>query len=132
MSVDLKATPEVTSQEKVVTNQKDVVSDKVPKAESHPVLQGDDAKNAIQVLKNDKYIKLKFPKVTRLDIDPQVGNQHYVCFSFLPSKGAMPDKDNIYGLVKFRGAFAHETEAQSQCEKIIREVDSNHEVTIAY
>ena len=48
--------------------------------------------------------------------------------SFVPSSGAKPDKDQIYGMMKVRGVYATEEEANERADFIIRNVDSYHEI----
>jgi hypothetical protein len=52
--------------------------------------------------------------------------------SFIPAKGAKPDKDNIYGMMKIRGVFASEQEANDRAEFIIKNVDSYNEIFHTY
>lgn len=118
--------------DKNIVNTKDLVTDKVPKLTQHRDLTESEVQEAKKELVNSKFINFKFPKVTRLDVDPQVSNQNYFVSSFIPSKGAVPDKDGIFGLFKMRGAFSHEYEAQAHCENIIAKIDSNNELTIGY
>jgi len=74
----------------------------------------------------------KFPRVERQFCDPLYSNQVYCLHSFVPSKGATPDKDGIYGMVKCRGTFASVEEANSRAEYLIRNVDSYHQVYTGY
>lgn len=75
---------------------------------------------------------LKFAQVDRYYADPFLQNQKITLVSFVPSKGAKPDKDNIYGMMKVRGVFATEEEANERAEFLIRNVDSYHEIYHAY
>jgi cell division protein FtsL len=52
--------------------------------------------------------------------------------SFVPAKGAVPDSDGVYGMVKIRGTFATEEEAMLRAEYLIRNVDSYHSVYHTY
>lgn len=74
----------------------------------------------------------KFPRVEKKFSDPPIPGQSICIHSFVPSKGATPDKDGIYGMVKFRGAFATEREAMEHSENIIRNVDSYHSLYFSY
>ena len=69
-----------------------------------------------------------YPKLERVYVDPPLINQTYSLHSFLPSKGAKPDKDGIYGMVKFRGAFQTKEEAFRRAELLIRTADSYHKI----
>ncbi len=94
------------------------------------VEQGD---NAVKTLVRKEFTDLKFPKVTRLRKDPPCpGNQHYCLHTFIPSKGATPDKDNIFGIMKCRGTYSNLSEADQWMNKLVREVDSNHEIWCSY
>lgn len=70
----------------------------------------------------------KFPRVEKFYADPAVANQTYALVSFLPAKGATPDADGVYGMMKVRGTFANEDEAMLRAEWLIRNVDSYHEI----
>ena len=74
----------------------------------------------------------KFPKVERLYADPPIPQQKYGLFSFVPSKGATPDKDGFYGFAKLRGNYDTQREADEKAEEIIRKVDSYHKIYYTY
>jgi len=74
----------------------------------------------------------KFPRVEKRFADPPINGQSICIHSFVPAKGATPDKDGIYGMVKFRGAFATERDAMEHAENIIRNVDSYHSLYFSY
>jgi hypothetical protein len=74
----------------------------------------------------------KFPRVEKRFADPPISGQNICIHSFVPSKGATSDKDGIYGMVKFRGAFATEREAMEHSEHIIRNVDSYHSLYFSH
>ena len=74
----------------------------------------------------------KFPRVERQFADPPIHQQTFGLFSFVPSKGATPDKDGIYGFAKMRGNYATQPEAMERSEFIIRNVDSYHQIYQAY
>jgi hypothetical protein len=46
----------------------------------------------------------------------------------VPSSGATPDKDGVYGMIKVRGVFATENEANVRAEFLIRNNDSYHTI----
>lgn len=71
---------------------------------------------------------ISFTQVDRYYADPPLLNQKVTLVSFVPAKGATPDKDNIYGMMKVRGTFATEEEANQRAEFLIRNVDSYHEI----
>ena len=74
----------------------------------------------------------KFPRVERQFADPPIHQQTFGLISFVPSKGATPDKDGVYGFAKIRGNYATQIEASERSEFIIRNVDSYHEIYQAY
>ena len=73
-----------------------------------------------------------FPSVERYYADPAILNQRIGLLSFIPSKGARPDKDGFFGMLQLRGNFATEEEANERAEFIIRNVDSYHDIYHAY
>jgi hypothetical protein len=52
--------------------------------------------------------------------------------SFIPSRGAQPDKDGIFGMMKVRGVYPTEDEANERSEFLIRNIDSYHDIFHAY
>lgn len=76
---------------------------------------------------NVKCLK-KFPRVEKFYADPEISGQKICLHSFVPAKGATPDKSGVFGFVKFRGVFATEQEANDRAEEIIRNVDSYHSI----
>lgn len=70
----------------------------------------------------------KFPRVDRTYADPPPPLQKIGLISFVPSKGAKPDKNGIYGFAKLRGNYDNEMEANQRAEFIIRKVDSYHPI----
>lgn len=97
-------------------------------ARQTPPLTGEESTQAFTALKKD----LTFIRVDRRYADPPLQNQKIVLVSFVPSKTAVPDKDNIYGMMKVRGVFATEEEANEYSETLIRNVDSLHEIYHAW
>lgn len=81
---------------------------------------------------NVKDFVQKFPKFEKFYADPKYENQHHCLVSFFPSKGAKPDSDGVYGMLKVRGTFATQDEADLRAEKLIREVDSFHSIYHTY
>ena len=64
--------------------------------------------------------------------DPQIPSQIYSLHSFVPSKGSTPDKNGVYGMVKFRGSFSSIQEANERSEYLIRNVDSYNSILTGY
>jgi hypothetical protein len=72
-----------------------------------------------------KELVVKFPKVERLPVDPPLAGQNFGLFSF---KFLPKPVNGVYGFLKFRGAFANESEWLSHAKYIIRTVDSKHHI----
>lgn len=87
-------------------------------------LSDTEVEDAKAVLQKD----IRFAQVEQHYADPPQFNQKITLVSFIPSKGARPDKDNIYGMMKVRGVYATEDEANERAEFLIRNVDSYHEI----
>lgn len=90
-------------------------------------LSEEETKHAVKDLVNTAVIK-NYPKLERVYVDPPLINQVYSLHSFIPSKDAKPDKDGIYGMVKFRGTFQTKQEAFKRAETLIRTADSYHKI----
>ena len=74
----------------------------------------------------------RFPKVEKFYADPALPNQNYSLVSFVPAKGATPDRDGVFGMLKVRGTFATEDEAMLRAEYLVRNVDSYHSIFHTY
>jgi hypothetical protein len=70
----------------------------------------------------------KFARFDRLYADPTIPNQNICLHSFVPAKGASPDQDGVYGMIKIRGVFATEDEANQRAEFLIKNNDSYHKI----
>jgi hypothetical protein len=75
---------------------------------------------------------ITFTQVDRYYADPPQMNQNISLFSFIPSKGATPDKDGIFGMAKIRGVYATPDESNERAEFLIRNVDSYHDIYHTY
>jgi hypothetical protein len=95
---------------------------------NHPPLTEAETSAAMET----KVKSLIFPQIDRQYADPPLMNQKICLVSFIPSKGARPDADNIYGMMKVRGVFATEEEANERAEMLIRNHDSYHEIFHAF
>lgn len=89
-------------------------------------------KEAKKELVKDEFVKFKFPKIYKTRIDPQVNGQQYGLHSFIPAKGATPDKDGVYGIFKNRGNFNSLNEANEHCELLIRSIDSVNDIFFSF
>jgi len=72
----------------------------------------------------------KYPRSTAHNVDPEIPQQSYTLISLLPSKGATPDKDGCFGLIKVRGTFSTEAEAEKRGEFLIKDHDSMNDIDI--
>lgn len=97
-----------------------------------PVLTEEQVTQAKSELINTDFLKLSFPKVVRTRRDPPLAQQNYCVWSFVPSKGAQPDSDGCFGVMKQRGNFPTPKEAEEWCENLIRGSDSYSENVIGY
>lgn len=96
-----------------------------------PSLTEEEVKSALSELNVQTFVN-KFPRFERFYADPQLQNQNYGLVSFTPSKGASPDSDGVYGMLKVRGTFATEDEAMLRAEYLIRNGDSYHSIYNTY
>jgi hypothetical protein len=70
----------------------------------------------------------KFKRIEKLYADPPLQGQSIALFSFTPSMGAKPDQDGVYGMIKCRGVFPTQREANERAEYIFRNVDTYHKI----
>lgn len=98
---------------------------------SEPPLSKDEISEAMEQLYRTSLVS-KYPKLERSFVDPAIPLQQFGLLSFIPSKGATPDKDGIFGMAKIRGHYATEQEANERSEFIIRNVDSYHPIDLYY
>ena len=95
-------------------------------------LDDEQTENAMNMLCDNRTIDNTFPMVDRNYCDPAVPMQNYFIFSFVPTKGATPDKDGFYGFAKVRGSYATVQESEERTEYLIRNVDSFHKYYTGY
>lgn len=96
-----------------------------------PPLSEEEVVNAMEKLDDNSFVK-KFLKVERRYCDPVDQQQRIGLISFVPAKGAVPNKEGIYGFAKLRGNFPSDREASEKAESIIRNTDSYHKIYHAY
>jgi hypothetical protein len=99
--------------------------------QASPALTLTEGNEAVKVLKNTDFTD-KFPKIDRTYADPAIQLQTYGLISFVPAKGASPNKRGIYGFAKLRGNYGTLEECSQQSEYLIRYVDSYHHIFHAY
>lgn len=73
-------------------------------------------------------LQSSYPKVNRAYCDATFNNQLYSLHSFIPASGAKPDKDGVYGLLKIRGTFPSEDEANDRAVDIVQNIDSYNRI----
>lgn len=100
-------------------------------AVTHPSLGDAETTAAMSTLVNKTSIT-KFAKVERRFADPPIPGQTYCLHSFIPAKGAQPNEDGIYGMMKIRGTFSSIREADERSEQLIRKHDSYHKIYMGY
>ncbi len=96
-----------------------------------PPLNNEQVEHALNAMSEMSFVE-KFPRIERQFADPSLPLQTYGLISFVPSKGATPDKDGVYGFMKLRGNFATTQEATERAQFLLREVDSYHKIFHAY
>lgn len=74
----------------------------------------------------------KYPRRETRFADPNIPLQRYGLVSFVPSSGAKPDEDGIYGMMKLRGNYDTEQECVERAQFIIQNVDSYHVIHHAH
>jgi len=78
------------------------------------------------------YVQLEFPRKRKFRVDPKVPGQQFGLVSFIPSKGANPDTNGCYGVLKLRGNFQTEAEADKWSEHLVRNFDNFSEIDMVY
>jgi hypothetical protein len=68
------------------------------------------------------------PRTIKTYADPDLPGQSYCLVSFIPSRGALPDSDGFYGILKVRGTFPTEMAADQYADYLIRQYDSFSEI----
>jgi hypothetical protein len=86
---------------------------------------------AYKSLNNTDFVD-KFPRVDRTYADPPVSMQNIGLVSFVPAKGATPNKNGVFGFAKLRGNYQTATEANQRAEFIVRNCDSYHQIYHTY
>lgn len=93
---------------------------------THPPLSNDEFIKAFDSLYVD--CKKEYPSIERRFADPPVPYQRFVNISFIPTRGARPDSQGVYGMIKVRGSYETEREALERVEELIRNHDSYHKI----
>jgi hypothetical protein len=96
-----------------------------------PPLTDEQTNLAMSELNITSYVE-RFPQVERRYADPPISLQKIGLVSFVPAKGATPNKEGIYGFAKLRGNFDTGIEADERAEFIVRNIDSYHKIFHTY
>jgi hypothetical protein len=96
-----------------------------------PPLNDEETKEALKELNVKEYVN-KFPRFEKFYADPKLDSQVHCLVSFTPSNGSSPDKDGVYGMLKVRGTFETQDEADLRAEYLIRNVDSYNKIFHSY
>ena len=104
----------------------------IPTNPARKPLTGEEEKAAHSELIKRDFIKLKYPRERAFRNDPAVPQQRFGLITFMPSKGATPDSDGCFGVIKSRGNFASSAEAQTYGEMLISNHDSYSEIDIVF
>jgi hypothetical protein len=99
---------------------------------SRPKLKNKELMVAKQYLIHKDYTNLEFPRKTKFRADPTISGQHIGLITFIPSSGAVADADGCYGVMKFRGAFSTEREADQYAEMLLRQYDSYSDIDYVF
>lgn len=91
------------------------------------VIPEEHMQEAFDTLNKTGFVR-KWPSVERFVTDPKFEQQKFCLHSFVPSAGAKPDSDGIYGFFKCRGTFPTIDTMNQRAETVIREIDSHHEL----
>ncbi len=94
---------------------------------THPSLNDEETAAAMADLSITGLIS-KYGKVERRYADPTIPGQAYSLHSWIPAKGASPNEDGIYGMLKIRGTFSSVQEMNERAEDLIRNHDSYHKI----
>jgi hypothetical protein len=73
---------------------------------------------------NNKFLSLQFPRQRKFRVDPLIPGQSIGIVSFIPSPGSRPDKQGCYGVVKLRGNFQDQMEAERYGAMLMRKYDA--------
>jgi hypothetical protein len=106
------------------------VRENIRAAQETPLLDEDQTRAACAALQQDACID--FPRVDRNKYDPIYQNQVYALFTFMPTRGARPDDQGVFGFAKIRGTFETKEEANDRAEWLIRNTDSYHPIVTTY
>jgi len=108
------------------------ILDRPPMTPDRQPLTDAQLKDAKSQLLNKEYTKLSFPRNMKFRVDPTINGQKFGLISFIPSKGASPDNEGCFGILKLRGNFGTEEDADLMSENLIRNYDSFAEIDVVF
>ena len=117
-----------------LTSANDVKEEDIPKfveGMNDTELTEEETQEAVKDLVDNIVVK-KYRTSDRLYSDPSIKEQDICLVSFIPSQDAKPDKHGIFGMMKVRGSYCNEKDAQERCEYLIKKVDSRHKIFMTY
>lgn len=100
-----------------------ILAIKPPNPDRQPLTDAE-LRNAKAGLWNSKFVELKFPRERKFRVDPPIPGQSIGIISFVPSQNAIPDKNGCYGVVKLRGNFGNQMDAERYGAMLMRKYDS--------
>jgi len=119
------------SQESSLTSPSDRNEDTKWLPQSVPSLTSVQTEAALSDLNITDHV-YNYPKLERHYCDPNIMNQKIALVSFVPSQGAKADADGIYGMIKCRGNYATDEEANERAAYLIQNIDSYHKIYHCY
>lgn len=80
----------------------------------------------------DKNFIKKYSQAERSYADPVLPAQTLGLISFVPAKGATPNRNGVYGFAKLRGNYSNMFEADQRAEMLIKNHDSYNQISTCY
>jgi hypothetical protein len=80
----------------------------------------------------DKNFIKKYSQAERSYADPVLPAQTLGLISFVPAKGATPNRNGVYGFAKLRGNYSNMFEADQRSEMLIKNHDSYNQISTCY
>jgi len=94
-------------------------------------LSNEETKLAKKDLFNAEFVT-KYSRSERSYADPVIPSQIFGLISFVPAKGAKPNKNGLFGFAKLRGNYSNMSEVDERSEFLIRNHDSYNQISACY
>ncbi len=94
-------------------------------------LTEEELEHAKKDLVDKKFIK-QYSQAERSYADPVLPAQTLGLISFVPAKGATPNRNGVYGFAKLRGNYSNMFEADQRSEMLIKNHDSYNQISTCY